>query len=184
MTNEALEAMMDISGTSKNAANLKSNTPLRMTRIAEFSSICVAGENMPAIAARIARLIGSSLDAVLPVLYLRDVSTGDFQEALSALVGTDEPNLSPSAITRLTSEWNADYEHWQKRDLSGRRYVYVWANGLYLQARMEDQAECMLLLIGAAPEGNCRAASRVVLFLCPIFTVVPLSPNSEKPNLT
>ncbi|MER9364333.1 IS256 family transposase [Mesorhizobium sp. M0500] len=95
-----------------------------------------------------------SLDALLPVLYLRGVSTGDFQEALSALVGKDAPNLSPSVITRLTAEWNADYERWQKRDLSARRYVYVWADGVYLQARMEDQAECMLVLIGATPEGK------------------------------
>ncbi len=73
-----------------------------------------------------------SLDALLPVLYLRGVSTGDFQEALSALVGKDAPNLSPSVITRLTAEWNADYERWQKRDLSARRYVYVWADGVYL----------------------------------------------------
>ena len=95
-----------------------------------------------------------SLDALLPVLYLRGVSTGDFQEALSALLGKDAPNLSPSAITRLTAEWNADYERWQKRDLSARRYVYVWAAGVYLQARMEDHAECMLVLIGATPEGK------------------------------
>ena len=95
-----------------------------------------------------------SLDALLPVLYLRGVSTGDFQEALSALLGKDAPNLSPSAITRLTAEWNADYERWQKRDLSARRYVYVWADGVYLQARMEDHAECMLVLIGATPEGK------------------------------
>ena len=95
-----------------------------------------------------------SLDALLPVLYLRGVSTGDFQEALSALVGKDAPNLSPSVITRLTAQWNADYERWQKRDLSARRYVYVWADGVYLQARMEDQAECMLVLTGATPEGK------------------------------
>jgi putative transposase len=95
-----------------------------------------------------------SLDALLPVLYLRGVSTGDFQEALAALVGRDAPNLSPSVIARLTAEWQAEYEHWQRRDLSARRYVYVWADGVYLQARMEDHAECMLVLIGATPEGR------------------------------
>ena len=57
-------------------------------------------------------------------------------------------------ITRLTAEWQADYEAWQKRDLSARRYVYVWADGVYLQARMEAAAECMLVLIGATPEGK------------------------------
>jgi len=95
-----------------------------------------------------------SLDALLPVLYLRGVSTGDFQEALAALLGKDAPNLSPAVITRLTADWHGDYDAWQKRDLSARRYVYVWADGVYLQARMEDSAECMLVLIGATPEGK------------------------------
>jgi putative transposase len=95
-----------------------------------------------------------SLDALLPVLYLRGVSTGDFQEVLTALLGKDAPNLSPAVITRLTAEWQADYDAWQKRDPSARRYVYVWADGVYLQARMEEAAECMLVLIGATPEGK------------------------------
>jgi putative transposase len=95
-----------------------------------------------------------SLDALLPILYLRGISTGDFQEALSTLLGKDAPNLSPAVITRLTAEWQADYDAWQKRDLSARRYVYVWADGVYMQARMEPQAECMLVLIGATPEGK------------------------------
>ncbi len=79
---------------------------------------------------------------------------GDFQEALAALLGKDAPNLSPSVIARLRSEWEADYSRWQRRDLSARRYVYVLADGVYLQARMEPQAECMLVLIGATPEGK------------------------------
>jgi transposase-like protein len=95
-----------------------------------------------------------SLDALLPILYLRGVSMGDFQEALGSLLGKDAPNLSPSVIARLRVEWEADYAHWQRRDLSARRYVYVWADGIYLQARMEPQAECMLVLIGATPEGK------------------------------
>jgi transposase-like protein len=95
-----------------------------------------------------------SLDALLPVLYLRGISTGDFQEALGALLGADAPNLSPGVITRLTAGWQAQYDSWQRRDLSGRRYVYIWADGVYLQARMEDNAECMLVIIGATPEGK------------------------------
>ena len=95
-----------------------------------------------------------SLDALLPVLYLRGLSTGDFQEVLSALLGKDAPNLSPSVVSRLTEEWQGEYERWQKRDLSARRYVYVWADGVYLQARMEDSAECMLVMLGATPEGR------------------------------
>lgn len=95
-----------------------------------------------------------SLDALLPVLYLRGISTGDFQEALAALLGKDAPNLSPSVIGRLKEEWQADHDRWQRRDLSARRYVYIWADGVYLQARMEDDAACMLVVIGATPEGK------------------------------
>lgn len=96
----------------------------------------------------------ASLDALLPVLYLRGISTGDFQEALSALLGKDAPNLSPSVVGNLKEAWQGEYERWQKRDLSARRYVYVWADGVYLQARMEDDSECMLVLVGATPEGR------------------------------
>src|SRR5215218_10206461 len=95
-----------------------------------------------------------SLDALLPVLYLRGVSMGDFQEALGALLGKAAPNLSPSVIARLKGEWEADHARWQRRDLSARRYVYLWADGVYLQARMEPQAECMLVLVGATLEGK------------------------------
>ena len=69
-----------------------------------------------------------SLDALLPILYLRGVSMGDFQEALAALLGRDAPNLSPSAIARLRSDWEADYGRWQRRDLSTWHYVYIWAD--------------------------------------------------------
>jgi len=95
-----------------------------------------------------------SLDALLPILYLRGVSMGDFGEALAALLGKDARNLSSSVVARLRGDWEADYMRWQRRDLSARRYVYVWADGVYLQARMEPQAECMLVLIGATPEGK------------------------------
>ena len=95
-----------------------------------------------------------SIDALLPILYLRGISTGDFQEALAALLGKDAPNLSPSVLARLKGEWQAEHERWQRRDLSARRYVYIWADGVYLQARMAPQAECMLVVIGATPEGK------------------------------
>ena len=95
-----------------------------------------------------------SLDALPPILYLRGVSMGDFQEALTALLGPQAPNLSPSVIARLRDGWQADHARWQRRDLSARHYVYLWADGVYLQARMEPQAECMLVLSGATPEGK------------------------------
>ena len=73
-----------------------------------------------------------SLDALLPILYLRGVSMGDFQEALAALLGKEAPNLSPSVLARLKGEWEADHARWQRRDLSARHYVYLWADGVYL----------------------------------------------------
>ena len=95
-----------------------------------------------------------SLDALLPVLYLRGISMGDLQEALTALLGPQAPNLSPGVIARLIETWQEDYERWRRRDLSARRYVYIWADGVYLQARMEPEAECILVIIGATPEGK------------------------------
>jgi putative transposase len=95
-----------------------------------------------------------SLDALLPVLYIARGINRRLPGGACALLVKDAPNLSPAVISRLTAEWQADYDAWQKRDLSARRYVYVWADGVYLQARMEDNSECMLVLIGATPEGK------------------------------
>jgi putative transposase len=78
----------------------------------------------------------TSLDALLPLLYLRGVSAGDFQEALGVLLGKDAPNLSPSVIARLKESWADDDARWQRRDLSARRYVYVWADGVYRIRRL------------------------------------------------
>jgi len=69
-------------------------------------------------------------------------------------LGDDAPNLSPSVIGRLKEDWTIEYDRWQHRDLSAKRYVYIWADGVYLQARMEDSAACMLVVIGATPEGK------------------------------
>jgi putative transposase len=90
----------------------------------------------------------------LPALYLRGISSGDMQEALAALLGKDAPNLSPAVLARLKADWQADYERWKTRDLSARRYVYIWADGVYLQARMDPDKQCILVLIGATPEGK------------------------------
>jgi putative transposase len=133
--------------------------PVRRVKIRDRGAGAGAGEGAErirftsAILPRWARRT-RSLDALLPILYLRGVSMGDLQEALGALLGKDAPNLSPSVVARLRGEWEADYARWQRRDLSARRYVYLWADGVYLQARMEPQAECMLVLIGATPEGK------------------------------
>jgi putative transposase len=95
-----------------------------------------------------------SIETLLPILYLKGISTGDFSEALAALLGKDAPGLSPTAVIRLKDGWIDEYDAWQKRDLSAKRYVYVWADGIYLQARLEDEKQCILVLIGATPEGR------------------------------
>jgi putative transposase len=95
-----------------------------------------------------------SLDVLLPILYLRGISTGDFAETLAALLGKDAPGLSATTISRLKEAWTDEHSRWKKRDLSARRYVYVWADGIYLQARLEDEKQCILVLIGATPEGK------------------------------
>jgi transposase-like protein len=95
-----------------------------------------------------------SLDVLIPILYLKGVSTGDFEEALTALVGRGAPGLSASTIARLKDAWSDEHMRWSKRDLSAKRYVYFWADGIHVQARIEDDAQCLLVIIGATPEGK------------------------------
>lgn len=95
-----------------------------------------------------------SIEMLLPILYLKGISTGDFSEALAALLGKDAAGLSASAIGRLKHGWLDEHAAWQKRDLSARRYVYVWADGIHLEARLEDEKQCILVIIGATPEGR------------------------------
>jgi putative transposase len=95
-----------------------------------------------------------SLEVLIPILYLKGISTGDFEEVLAALVGKDAPGLSASTIARLKEVWTDEHERWQKRDLSMKRYVYFWVDGIHLEARLEDQAQCILVIIGATPEGK------------------------------
>ena len=95
-----------------------------------------------------------SLEVLIPILYLKGVSTGDFQEALLALLGKDAGGLSASTIGRLKDAWSDEHARWSKRDLSAKRYVYFWADGIHVQARLEDDAQCLLVIIGATPEGK------------------------------
>jgi putative transposase len=95
-----------------------------------------------------------SIEELLPWLYLKGISTGDFSEALAALLGPDAPDLSATTITRLKADWWDDYERWSKRELSARRYVYFWADGVYFTPRMEEDRQCMLVIIGAYEWGN------------------------------
>jgi transposase-like protein len=107
----------------------------------------------PSILPRYARR-SKSLEVLIPILYLKGISTGDFEEALAALVGKDAPGLSASTIARLKEAWTEEHARWQKRDLSAKRYVYFWADGIHLEARLEGQAQCILVIIGATPEGR------------------------------
>jgi putative transposase len=95
-----------------------------------------------------------SLDVLIPVLYLKGISTGDFEEALIGLLGKDAGGLSASTISRLKEAWTEEHAHWSKRDLSAKRYVYFWVDGIHVQARLENDAQCLLVIIGATPEGK------------------------------
>ena len=95
-----------------------------------------------------------SLGVLIPILYLEGVSTGDFEEALAALLGKDAGGLSASTIGRLKEAWSEEHRRWSKRDLSAKRYVYFWVDGIHVQARLEDDAQCLLVIIGATPEGK------------------------------
>ncbi|SEF11907.1 Transposase, Mutator family [Rhizobiales bacterium GAS191] len=95
-----------------------------------------------------------SLEVLLPVLYLKGISSGDFEEALVALLGKNAGGLSASTIGRLKEAWSEEHARWSKRDLSAERYVYFWVDGIHVQARLEDEAQCLLVIIGATPEGK------------------------------
>lgn len=94
-----------------------------------------------------------SMEELIPWLYLKGISTGDFSDALASLVGKDALGLSASTISRLKAIWQEDLENWQKRDLSKKRYVYIWADGIYCNVRMGDR-QCLLVIIGATKDGN------------------------------
>jgi len=91
---------------------------------------------------------------VLPILYLRGLSTGDFRPALNALLGEDASGLSPTNIARLTGSWEKEYADFRRRDLSGREYVYVWVDGVHFNIRLDDDRLCTLVMIGALPNGE------------------------------
>lgn len=93
-----------------------------------------------------------SMEELIPWLYLKGVSTGDFSDALAALVGPEAPGLSSATISRLKTVWQKDLDQWQRRDLTGKRYVYFWVDGIYCNVRMDDK-QCLLVIIGATEDG-------------------------------
>ena len=94
-----------------------------------------------------------SVEELLPWLYLKGVSTGDFQESLQSLLGADASGLSAGTISRLKRQWEEDYDQWRKRDLSNRRYVYIWADGVYCNVRQDDKL-CLLVIMGSDSTGR------------------------------
>ena len=98
-----------------------------------------------------------AMDELLPWLYLKGVSTGDFTEALQSLLGPDCPGLSATTITRLIATWQDEQQQWSRRDLTNKQYVYVWADGIHFNIRLaepKDSRVCMLVLIGAMADGT------------------------------
>ena len=95
-----------------------------------------------------------SINKLLPLLYLKGISTGDFQAALEPLLGAKAKNLSPGVISRLKCSWEQEYSQWNKRNLSKKQYVYWWADGIYLSARMEEARSCVLVILGVTTRGE------------------------------
>lgn len=95
-----------------------------------------------------------SIDELLPWLYLKGISTGGFSEALAALLGPDCPGLSATTITRLVATWQQEHRDWSKRDLTGKQYVYLWADGIHFNIRLEEDRQCILVLMGATADGT------------------------------
>jgi len=95
-----------------------------------------------------------SIEELIPWLYLKGISTGDFTEALAALLGPDCPGLSATTIVRLKEQWAGQYETWCRRDLTGEPYVYLWADGIYCNVRLDDERQCLLVIIGATSDGR------------------------------
>lgn len=96
----------------------------------------------------------TSLDAVIPELYLRGISTNNFSEALTALFGEKAPGLSAATVTRLKEVWEKEYQSWQARRFDGNCYVYIWADGIYFNIRLDEDRPCLLVLIGATEDGR------------------------------
>jgi transposase-like protein len=98
-----------------------------------------------------------TIDELIPWLYLKGISTGDFQEALQSLLGADAKGISANVIVRLKEKWGQEYDEWSRRDISDKRYVYIWADGIHANVRLEDEAnqrQCMLVVMGATPDGR------------------------------
>ncbi|TXK94511.1 IS256 family transposase, partial [Methylococcaceae bacterium CS5] len=97
-----------------------------------------------------------SIEELLPVLYLKGISTGDFSEALTSLLGANAKGLSAGTISRLKQQWEEEHKSWSKRDLERKKYVYIWADGVYFNIRSEEAKQCILVIIGVNDHGKDR----------------------------
>lgn len=125
---------------------VRDNSPNRDERV-QFSSAIV-----PAYLRR-----SRAIEEFIPWLYLKGISTGDFSEALKTLLGEPAKGLSPNVIVRLKEQWTAEYEEWNRRDLTGKQYVYLWADGIYVNVRLEDtekKRQCLLVVMGVTVDGH------------------------------
>jgi transposase-like protein len=95
-----------------------------------------------------------SIEELLPVLYLKGISTGDFSEALKSLLGANAKGLSAGTISRLKQQWQEEHKSWSKRDLERKHYVYIWADGVYFNIRSEEAKQCILVIIGVNEHGK------------------------------
>ena len=95
-----------------------------------------------------------TIEEFVPFLYLKGISTGDMTEALQALVGPDCPGLSATSVTRLLANWQEEYDQWNRRSLADKEYVYVWADGVHFNIRLEEDRQCILVLMGATKDGK------------------------------
>ena len=95
-----------------------------------------------------------SIDNLVPTLYLKGISTQDFPSALAAILGDSVKNLSANTVVRLKQVWQKEYNEWAKRDLSGKNYVYIWADGIYFNVRLDDAKSCILTIMAADDKGN------------------------------
>ncbi len=95
-----------------------------------------------------------SIENLLPILYLKGISTNDFASALSAILGENAKNVSANVIVKLKTKWEEEYRLWQKEDLSKKEYVYIWADGVHFNVRLEEDRTCFLVIIGVDRDGN------------------------------
>jgi len=128
------------------APRVRDNSPSKSERV-QFSSAL-----LPPYLRR-----SKTIEEFIPWLYLKGISTGDFSEALQTLLGEQAKGFSPNVIVRLKEQWTAEHEEWSRRDMTGKQYVYIWADGIHVNVRLEDtenKQQCLLVVMGATAEGH------------------------------